>query len=209
MLEQMKQYEQIKEKLLIRPMYFNSCRQELRQYVYKRYGDIALVLHVTVYDNEKGLGSVRVPRPTADAWKLSRKQVWEDAMQNTCVMDPPRLCREPELVLTTTRKRNGAIAMFYPGVKEQLARLSGGSYYVAFTSVHEAHIYPAGSVSLLRILRSLKHRNSTCGEKERLSRKVFLYNAEDGSFKPVDSSTIPPIYPDTPAPAPAKGCGGA
>ena len=89
-------------------------------------------------------------------------------------------------LLTTTRKLNGAIAMFYPGVKERLARLSGGSYYVAFTSVNEACIHPAGTILPIRILRSLKHLNRTCGEAERLSQKVFFYNAENGSFKTVE-----------------------
>ena len=37
--------------------------------------------------------------------------------------------------ITTTSQMNGAIAMFYPGVKERLAELFGGDYYVAFTSV--------------------------------------------------------------------------
>ncbi|MEI3525752.1 MAG: hypothetical protein V8Q27_06170 [Eubacteriales bacterium] len=34
--------------------------------------------------------------------------------------------------------------------------------------------------------RSLKHLNRTCGEAERLSQKVFFYDAEDGSFKTVE-----------------------
>ena len=212
-LEQMHNYEQIRDKLVIRPVCFNDCRRELREYVYERYGDVALVLYLTVYDGERGLGTVKVPRTTADGWKLPRKRVWEDAMLNTYVAAPPRLYLDPvdcihapyekgefmsensaiqkldperAPLLTTTRKLNGAIAIFYPGVKERLARLSGGSYYVAFTSVNEACIHPAGTILPIRILRSLKHLNRTCGEAERLSQKVFFYDAEDGSFKTVE-----------------------
>lgn len=212
-LEQMQNYELIRDKLLIRPIYFSDCRRELKEYVYERYGDVALVLYLTVYDGENGLGTIKVPRTTVDGWRLPRKRVWEDAMLNTYVTAPPRLYLDPmdcvgapyekgefmsensgiqmlsperAPLLTTTRKLNGAIAMFYPGVKERLAKLSGGSYYVAFTSVHEACIHPAGSILPIRILRSLKHLNRTCGEEERLSQKVFFYNAENGSFKTVE-----------------------
>ena len=212
-LEQMRNYEAVRDRLQIRPLYFWDCRQELRQYVYERYGDVALVLYLTVYEGEKGLGTIKVPRATADSWKLPRKQIWEDAMRNTYAAAPPRLYVDPvdsihapcekgmfmeadsEIqklspecapLVTTTRRLNGAIAMFYPGVKERLAKLSGGSFYVAFTSVNEACIHPAGSVLPIRILRSLKHLNRTCGEEDRLSQKVFFYNEEDGSFRTVE-----------------------
>ena len=41
-LEQMQNYELIRDKLLIRPIYFSDCRRELKEYVYERYGDVAL-----------------------------------------------------------------------------------------------------------------------------------------------------------------------
>ena len=84
-LEQMQNYELIRDKLLIRPIYFSDCRRELKEYVYERYGDVALVLYLTVYDGENGLGTIKVPRTTVDGWRLPRKRVWEDAMLNTYV----------------------------------------------------------------------------------------------------------------------------
>lgn len=94
-LEQMQNYELIRDKLLIRPIYFSDCRRELKEYVYERYGDVALVLYLTVYDGENGLGTIKVPRTTVDGWRLPRKRVWEDAMLNTYVTAPPRLYLDP------------------------------------------------------------------------------------------------------------------
>lgn len=45
-------------------------------------------------------------------------------------------------LVTTTGRVNGAVAFFYPGVKDILAEKMGGDYYVAFPSVHEAIIHP-------------------------------------------------------------------
>ncbi len=58
--------------------------------------------------------------------------------------------------ITTVKKKNGAIAMFYPGVLEKLAEICGGSYYVSFTSIHDVRIHPISTVQPRRILRSLK-----------------------------------------------------
>ena len=57
--------------------------------------------------------------------------------------------------VTTTKQVNGAIAMFYPGVMERIAEMAGGSYYVVFTSIHEAKIHCAGSVDPGMILNTL------------------------------------------------------
>lgn len=212
-LEQMRSYEEIRERLLIRPLCYHDCRLDLKEYVYEKCGDIVLVLYLTVYEGDQGLGTIRVPRPVAEGWKLPRKCVWEEALRNTCEQAPPRLYVNPidcvggslekgdfmsensgiqridpeeTPLLTTTKRVNGAIAMFYPGVKERLALLTGGSFYVAFTSIHEACVHPAGSVPPIRILRSLKHLNRTCGVENRLSQKVFFYNQENGSFRAVE-----------------------
>lgn len=89
-------------------------------------------------------------------------------------------------VVTTTRQINGAIAMFYPGVKEKIADLFGGSFYVAFTSIHDARVHRVGSISPRRILRTLKDVNNAFSHDELLSRKVFLYDDENKSFETLE-----------------------
>jgi hypothetical protein len=85
-------------------------------------------------------------------------------------------------VVTTTKQRNGAIAMFYPGVKEKLAELFGGNYYVAFTSVDDARIHAKGTISPIDILSRLKDVNDHFPKEDILSRKVFFYDAAKKVF---------------------------
>ncbi len=187
-LEQMKSYEAIRKLLVLRPTYYNPRRQELRGYVYERYGDVALVLHLLIHAEERKPGMVKVPRQTADDWKVSRKHLMGEAIQNTRELAPPLVVPgafEDEFRLTTRKKREGAIAFFYPGMKEELAALAGGSFYVAFLNTDEAAIYPAGSILPIRILRRLK-KISSAGEAERLSRKVFFYDVEKKTFRAVE-----------------------
>ena len=86
-------------------------------------------------------------------------------------------------LLTTTKKTNGAIAMWYSGVKEKISELYGGSsFYAAFTSIHEAMIHKAGTISIDSIRRNVTETNRIFGPHDTLSDKVWYYNAEDGSF---------------------------
>lgn len=77
--------------------------------------------------------------------------------------------------VTTTTQMNGAIAMFYPGVKERIAELFGGDYYVAFTSIQESRLHKKGTVPPRQILEQIKSANKTFDPTEILTRKVYLY----------------------------------
>lgn len=86
-------------------------------------------------------------------------------------------------LITTMKKTNGAIAMWYSGVKEKISELYGGSsFYAAFTSIHEAMIHKAGTISVDSIRRNVTETNRIFGPHDTLSDKVWYYNAEDGSF---------------------------
>lgn len=90
-------------------------------------------------------------------------------------------------LLTTSRKTNGAIAMWYDGVAEKISELCGGSsFYAAFTSIHEAMIHKAGTISVDGIRRNVTETNRIFGPDDTLSNLVWFYNAEDKTFTAVE-----------------------
>lgn len=84
--------------------------------------------------------------------------------------------------LTTTRHQNGAIALFYPGVKERLAEILGGDYYVAFTSVHEVRIYPVRTKPLSNVKAELEHHNALSEKRNYLTGRVYRYGQIRGEL---------------------------
>lgn len=48
--------------------------------------------------------------------------------------------------LSTSRKINGAVAVFLPGVAERIYDLLNSDFYIVFTSIHEAMIHNVESV---------------------------------------------------------------
>ena len=88
-----------------------------------------------------------------------------------------RIGKDDNPMVTTVRGINGAIAMFYPGVQEELAELTGGDYYVAFSSVDGAMIHSVDGIQPRDLLWRLKCTRSMMTEGL-LSKYVYKYNSE-------------------------------
>lgn len=157
--------------------------------------------------------SVKLPMRMMEKWGLSEDEVWESAMTNTYMMAPPRMYINPldamnapyhkgafmalnsditslsanaVPTITTTKQMNGSIAMFYPGVKERIAELFGGDYYVAFMGIHSVMVHKKGTVAPISILRGIKDTNRAFDPSEILSRKVYLYERGAKGFKQLE-----------------------
>lgn len=209
-LDKLDDHEAVKGRLFLRPLSYNNFAWEAGGYIYRRVEDIALVLYVLIRDDEKGIDSAKIPKEMLKKWGMDADEVLDEAMLNTYCMAQPRIylspfeCINPPFergafmsfnspitaldkwsipTVTTTKLTNGAIAMFYTGVKEKVAELYGDSYYVAFTSIHEARTHCRGVYPPRDILKSLKETNRVFPKGEMLSNKVFYYDREKGTFE--------------------------
>lgn len=77
--------------------------------------------------------------------------------------------------LTTSARQYGAIAMFYPGVKERLATLLNGDYYVGFVNIHQVVIHPVRHKRLSDLRAAITHGNRVTETKWVLSEKIYRY----------------------------------
>ena len=213
LFEDMLRYNLIRDKLIIRPINYDNNKAALDKYVYERLGDIALTLYAVVFDDvERGAyNTVKIPREIMKVWlteELTETDVMAEALKNTERIAPARLFENifrineniddsfadpltmrTKLVencvplLTTTRRTNGAIAIAYPSVRSKIAELIGGSYHIAFTSIHECMIHKAGTMDVASIRRHLKATNDMFGPEDTLTYEVFFYNAETGEIE--------------------------
>lgn len=204
-------YDWVKDKLILRPL--NTKAFDPEQVIYESMGGgIALVLYAIVLDDREAgiLNTIKIPKAIFDEWGIAKDVVMGRAMGNTKKAASPRVYgnifdmegaseRETALLdedfvntfkqdatalMTTTRKTNGAIALFYDGVKEKLAEIYGGNYFVAFTSIHEAMIHKQGSIEPYSIKRNLTETNRIFGPDDTLTDSVFYYDAETKEFSP-------------------------
>lgn len=189
LLNQFRDYEAIREHLIIRPLNYDDNEKALARAVYRRVGDMALVLYISLGKVGQGgasnILSAMVPRDTFQGWSLDEQEVLDRALENTMRLQPPVLLdfgpnpmrmehipfMDDESVrldaggpmglnLSTEQEVNGAIAAFYPGVLNRLSQMAGGDVYVLFTSISDIHVHPVnGRYTLSSMRRTLADTN--------------------------------------------------
>ena len=204
-IDRMKFYDLIKDRLIIRPLNYSNNKNNLEDYVYDTFGDIALVLYAVINDKES-LHTVKIPYDIFKKWNINKKIVFTAAMDSTKKSAEARIYTDLRSIngdgmeindnvilesntipmITTKRKTNGAIAMFYPGVKEKIAEMFDDSFYVAFTSIHEAMIHKKGTIEPSSIRRHVRATNRTFGKEEALTEEVYYYNKDNHTFEMVN-----------------------
>lgn len=152
-------YEKMCDWLVVRPVNYVERKSALQKAIYKRVGDMALVIYILLYADQNNYNTCLCQKEIVENWDVSEEELWEVAMRNTMMdalpriyyrsddtVNPPytkgafmaagteedfRIGKDDNPMVTTVRGINGAIAMFYPGVQEELAELTGGDYYVS------------------------------------------------------------------------------
>jgi hypothetical protein len=207
-LDNLKNYDLIKDQLILRPLNFTDNRYELKDCVYRRVGDMALVLYIVVSENANGLNSIKVQKTFLEAWDKEEDEIINEALINSNVRSVPRvydistisshpkyetgaymalgstyqLCALGSNTFTTFPYLNGAISFWYPGVQEKIGQMIGGDYYVAFTGIHDFHVHPVSNTNARSVLSNLKHMNRQNPPGEILSRKVYQYKTNSGEL---------------------------
>lgn len=207
---QMDDYDSIKDDLFIRLLNININRVELEGAIYRVIGDIAQVLYIKLGEKDCMVTSAKIRESNLENWKRDREQVFDDAMLNTYFISPPRIyCWEKLLFdlnypgenfmnlasemhlkmdpmgncLSTTKRTNGAVAIFLPGVAGRLAELMCGSFYMVFTSIHEVMIHNDSCVDVEDLRRALKDTvKDATPEEDFLSMYIYHYDRESGEF---------------------------
>ena len=203
-------YEKTKPRLFIRLLNADKYSADLQDAVYKTLGDIALVLYMKVTEYEGCVTSTKIRQGMLEQWGKECDEVFKEAILNTYFMSPPRIYRWEQMIfnpeyegesfmnlgdkcelkkdamgncLSTTKKTNGAVAVFLPGVAEQLAYMLDSDFYMVFTSVHEVMIHNDKFVEpedLQCVLRDTI-REATPKE-DYLTSRIYQYNRETHKF---------------------------
>lgn len=203
-------YEKIKGDLFIRLVNRDKHRKELKKAVYRTLGDIAMVLYLKIGEVDNCITSMKIRQEYVEMWGLDKDKVFEEALENTLRISPPRIYYWEKLIydsdyqgedfmeedsefkmrrdavgncLSTTRRTNGAVAVFLPGVAEKLARLIGRDFYLVFTSIHEVMIHNVDFAEPERLEDILQETiEEATPEEDYLTSSIYRYNKETGRF---------------------------
>ena len=210
---QFNSYSEVKDRILVKPAFINkhfTDEAERRPFVYLNRNsdsDVALVPHVIVSDSDDALMTVKINKETAEHWEQNENvdvyDIYMDGMKNTAKRFKPMVsvsvcdvknCAQSLMqvecitsdtfLVTTDSNSNGAIAMWYAGVRRHISHLLGDTnFYVAFTSRNEAIIHKEGSIDVNSIRRNIRETNRIFGDADTLSNEVWKYTAGPNFMK--------------------------
>lgn len=205
-------YDTAKSRLFVRLLNYDRNADVLKNVVYKTLGDIALTVCAIVDDNREDLISTKILKSMVEKWRKTETDIFNEAIKNTYCATPPRiykwegvLCDESYAgdsfmndedvcdldksfngdILSTTRKTNGAIAVFLPGVAEKISEMLNSDFYMVFTSIHEVMIHSTGSGVDPKNLK-LVLRDTLLGvtpSSDYLTEKIYKYNRKTHKFE--------------------------
>lgn len=215
-------YDEVKRQLILRPLNFDNSQADLKDVPHIRFGDIALVLYGVVSHNGNDYFTTKITRNKLEHWGITEADVLKDALVNTSRLYPPRLYsvqalllgngHTPDInfmqdetimhsgnnssyILTNSIELNGAAVIFYPDVLTKLADFLGKSFYIAFTSIHEAQVHIKDGISEDIILNALQDTNRHCNSKEEiLSDKVYFYNKDRRTFGVLENGEFKKLW---------------
>ena len=212
-LDKIQDYQEIRSHLIVRLLNYDRNEERLKEGVYERTGDIALVLYANIGTIKGRYISSMIPYRAFSEWKQPKEEVMAAALKNTydlfplgvislshlediiqgnvyAFMEDEELPFDLEggygVFLTNTSQMNGAVSIFLPGVAKKLGERMNGDFYIAFTSVHEAVLHKVGTVEVARIQESLMGMNSEVDvEEDFLSEQVYRYSGEKDKIEAV------------------------
>ena len=126
--------------------------------------DMAMVYRIIVNQENQEVGSVKISDQLAESLNLNEIDLYNMAMENTPKLFPaqfqsmfdvlkkmmpemaemmePNIFEDSMYVLSNEQNIDGASALFYPGVQEEIYKHMGKEYYVLPSSIHETIIVP-------------------------------------------------------------------
>lgn len=214
-LKQIRSYENIRSRLFVRALNYTNYKESLKNIIYEKIGDIALVLYIIIQHNSSGFSAMKVNQAFLRDWKLSWAEAMRDAFLCTYQMNPPviyqlfggdRTVKEggeyfmaatgnfilrqgyEGNYLTNKNKREGGTAVFYPGVAQKLAALFQDDFYVVFPSIHEAVLHnKKGIPNAAKLERVLDGINQQNRREDILSNHVYLYSRSNQCFQTIST----------------------
>ena len=204
-------YDTAKSRLFVRLLNCDRNSDILKNVVHKTLGDIALTV-CAIVDNRENLISTKILKSMVEKWRKTETDIFNEALENTYRATPPRiykwegvLCDESYAgesfmndedvcdldksfsgnILSTTRKTNGAVAVFLHGVAETISELLDSDFYMVFTSIHEVMIHSTGSGVDLKDLKLVLQdtlREAT-PSSDYLTEKIYKYNRRTHKFE--------------------------
>ena len=204
-------YDQAREHLFIRVSNAEKNEELLDKAPHKIVDDLVITCHIAVDQSPNGMASTVVNNDLMSHYGIDEKQLFEDAMAMSPEVMPVKMDTmlnvisgmmpdavsedmmmdqdfpvSQMMIVSNTAMVNGAAAIFYPGVMDEISEKLGGDFVMLPSSTNEVIIVPdMGDYKNLESM--VKDINETSVDpKEQLSDHVYHYDSKEKLFERTD-----------------------
>lgn len=147
--------ERLKDCVVLQLIHYERNRELLKELPHRRFLDLAVIYRAVVFDSEGKWAGMVVTNEIMKGWKLTEKQLYQNAWEHTRVALPYVLkdmgrmfesgiavenTRDKIYFLSNDSLQFGAAAMLYPDILELAAGKFGGGYGILPGSIHELYL---------------------------------------------------------------------
>ena len=192
-------FDGIRSSLFIRLSDTERSQALLEHVPHKEIEGLSITAHILVPAEDCFASSI-VTGTLLDMYGVSEEELLEAAMQNSARILPAEIRPLSEvigggalsqggkgIVVTNTRKVNGAAAILYPGILEQLSDMVQEDFYIFPSSIHEMIVFPCSAMSSDKAACRILHDANRCAvsEEDWLSDTLYIYSREAGRIRRV------------------------
>ncbi len=205
-------YDQAKDHLFIRVSNAEKNEELISKAPHKMVDDLVITCHIAVDQGPNGMASTVVNNDLMEHYGISEETLFKDAMEKApevmpvkidsmynvisgmmpevmaddMLPDTPAPGMTDMMIVTNQAMVNGASALFYPGVMDDISEKMGGNFVMLPSSTNEVIIVPdRGDYQMLEHM--VKDINSGCVDpKEQLSDHVYHYDSKEKLFERTD-----------------------
>lgn len=201
-LNELQNYEEMKDKLIVRLMNYENHKETLKKTYFMKIGDIAAAICITDKKTAHILDKEVLDKYINTVGSFSK--VFLNACENTGQLYPPKAISNPidiifknfkdpytimeidpsGLIITNDEAFFGASSIFFPGLLKNISKnaANGNDLLISFTSIHEAVIHefrkdvrPEAIAETVRDVND--NLNNGANSKNFLTNKVYIYYA--------------------------------
>lgn len=199
-LNKLQNYEEMKDKLIVRLMNYENHKETLKKTYFMKIGDIAAAICITDKKTAHILDKEVLDKYINTVGSFSK--VFLNACENTRQLYPPKALLNPTniifknfkdpytikkinlagLMITNDKAFLGASSIFFPGLLKNISKkaANGNDLLISFTSVHEAIIHEfrkdLGPEAIKEAVREVND-NLNNGTQNFLTNKIYVYYA--------------------------------
>lgn len=206
-MEFFKSFENVRDRICYRLIGRKGNGQLLKEIPYIEFLDLAVCFYYSYHGEILGDGTILIHNSHMEMWGTNTAELfglaerntrrlfpWEcrgldevlmemtDSGESAGAEDPGEVfCKIPMRVLTNSKRVHGAACILYPGVLDEVAKETGGSFFILPSSVHEVIILPdAGNGDGERLKEIIRMVNTTqVAPEEVLSDTLYRYDTAE------------------------------